>query len=194
LNGLEEVDGSALPAAPASLAVSDDGAALLVAVPDNPQTSSTGGVFVFTRGDSGPRLIAAKIIADVSFFPASHDALLTDKDGNSVTLLADVARNATTRWVFTDDRLSAPTTAKASLDGQRILLGSAGNDWIALLDRDGGNAQFIPCACSPDRAQPLNNPVYQVTDPSKGLLWILDLSQDPRLFFVPIADASGESQ
>jgi hypothetical protein len=190
---MEEIDASSLPGAPAALAISDDGAVLLASVPDNAQTSASGGVFVFNRGDSGPRLIAAKTASDLSFFAASHDALLTDESGNSVTLLADVGGNGTARWVFMDDRLSAPSMAKPSLDGQRILIGSARNSWIALLDRDGGNPVIMPCACSPDRAVPLNNLVYQVTDPGKELLWILDLSQGPQLFFVPISEASGAS-
>ncbi|HEV8413569.1 MAG TPA: hypothetical protein VGQ49_08235 [Bryobacteraceae bacterium] len=190
---LEEIDASSLPGPPNALAISDDGAVLLASVPDNAQTSASGGVFVFDRGDSGPHLIAPKMASDLSFFAASHDALLTDEIGNSVTLLADVGGNATVRWVFMDDRLPAPSMAKPSLDRQRILVGSARSNSIAVLDLDGGNPVIMPCACSPDRAGPLNNGVYQLTDPGKDLLWILDLSQGPQLFFVPISEASGTS-
>jgi hypothetical protein len=190
---LEEVDTSLLPGAFAALAISDDGAVLLASVPDNAETSASGGVFAFNRGDSSPQLIAAKMASDLSFLAASHDALLTDESGNSVTLLADAGGNATARWVFMDDRLSAPSIAKPSLDRQRILVGSSRNNLIAVLDLDGGNPIIMTCACSPDRAGPLNNAVYQLTDPGKGLLWILDLSQGPQLFFVPISEASSAS-
>lgn len=194
LDRLEEIDTSALPGAPAKLAISDDGAILLVSVPDDAQTSSAGGVFVFSGGDIGPRLLAAKAASDLSFLPESHDALIADGAANSVTVLQDVAGSATSQWTFVDDRLPAPSLARASLDGQRIVLGSAENNLVALLDKNGTNPIFVPCACSPDRAGPLSNLVYQITDPASGLLWILDLSRDPRLYFVPIAPVTSESQ
>lgn len=194
LDRLEEIDTSALPDAPAALAISDDGAILLVSVPANAQTSSAGGVFVFSRGDNGPRLLNANAASGLSFLPGSHDALIADEAANTVTALQDVAGSATPLWTFVDDRLHAPSVARATLDGQRILLGSTQNNLMALLDRSGTNPIFVPCACSPDRAGPLSNLVYQLTDPGRGVLWILDLSQDPRLYFVPIAPATGESQ
>jgi len=187
---VQEIDASMLPRAPAAIAISDDGAVLLASVPDNAETLASGGVFVFHRGDNGPRLITANVASDLSFLPASHDALVTDESRNSVTLLADVGGDASAKWVFMDERLPAPSMAKPSLDGQRILVGSTNNSLIALLDRDGGNPVIVSCACSPDRAGALNNLDYQVTDPAKGLLWILDLSQDPQFFFVPISEAS----
>jgi hypothetical protein len=194
LDRLEEIDVSALPAAPNALAVSDDGGVLLVSVPDNTDTSSAGGVFVFSRGESGPRLIAGQMASDLNFFAESHDALMTNENSNSVTALQDVDNAAAAKWIFTDDRLSAPSVARTSLDGKRIVVGSANNSVVALLDRDGGNATFLACGCSPNRTSPLSNSVYQLTDPGNGLLWILDLSQEPRLFFVPVPDASGDPQ
>jgi len=194
LDRLEEIDTSALPGAPTTFAISDDGAILLVSVPDNAQTTSAGGVFMFSRGDSGPRLLAAKAASDLSFFPESHDALIADDAANSVTALQDIAGSATSQWTFVDDRLPAPRSARATLDGQRIIVSSAENNLAALLDRNGMNPVFVPCACSPNRAGPLSNLVYQLTDPGSGLLWILDLSKNPRLYFVPVPPLSGESQ
>jgi hypothetical protein len=194
LDRIEASDISALPGAPAALAISDDGAVLLVSVPGNAQTSSAGGVFVFSRGDSGPRLVAPTAASDLSFLPDSHDALITAETSNSVTALQDVGGTATSQWTFADDRLPAPNSARASLDGQRILLASAKNNLVVLLDRNGNNPVFVPCSCSPDRTGPLSKFVYQLTDPGSGLLWILDLSLDPRLYFVPVAPLSGDSQ
>jgi hypothetical protein len=191
---IEEIDLSTLPGAPAEIAISDDGGVLMVSVAGNSQTSSTGGVFVFSRGDSGPRLLAASPASDVSFLPDSHDALITDQTSNFVTALQDVGGNAASEWVFADDRLPDPGRAQASLDGERILLVGAKSNLVALLDRKGTHPVFLPCTCSPDRIRPLNNFVYQLTDPNSGLLWILDLSHDPQLLFVPIPPASGEPQ
>ena len=44
VDAIQQVDASALPDAPATLAISDDGGVLLVSSPDN-------GVFVFTAGN-----------------------------------------------------------------------------------------------------------------------------------------------
>jgi hypothetical protein len=192
LDRVEEIDVSSLPGAPAALAISDDGAVLVVSVAGDTQTSSAGGVFVFNRGDSGPRLVA-NAASDLSFFPDSHDALLTDETSNSVTSFQDMGGVATSQWVFVDDRLPAPRSARAGFDGGRILIAGADN-LVALLDRNGANPTFLSCTCSPDRISPLSNSVYQLTGADSGLLWILDLSHDPQLLFVPIPPASGESQ
>ena len=194
LDRIEEIDISALPGAPAAFAISDDGAVLLVSVPDNAQTTTAGGVFVFNPTGSGPRLLAATAASDLSFLPGSHDALITTETSSSVTALQDVGGTATSQWTFVDDRLPAPSSARASLDGQRILLASVKNNLVVLLDRNGNYPVFVPCSCSPDRTAPLNKFVYQLTDPGSGLLWILDLSIDPRLYFVPAASLSGDSQ
>jgi len=170
LDRLEEIDTSALPGPPGKLAISDDGAVLLVSVADNTQTSAIGGVFVVSRTGSGPYLIATSAASDLSFFPGSHDALIVDEHANSVTAFQDTGGVATARWTFVDDRLPAPSLARASLDGQQILLGSAANNLVALLDRNGTNPIFMACACSPDRTAPLTSSVYQLTDPGSGLL------------------------
>jgi hypothetical protein len=194
LDRIQEIDLSALPGAPAALAISDDGAVLAVSVAGNTQTSSPGGVFVFNGTGSGPRLVAPTAVSDLSFFPNSHDALITNETSNSVTALQDIDGIAASQWTFADDRLPAPSSARASLDGQRILIASAKNNLVALLDRNGANAVFVPCSCSPDRTGLLSDFVYQLTDPGVGLLWILDFSQDPRLYFVPVPPVSSESQ
>ena len=193
LDLIEEIDVSALPGAPSALAISDDGTALLVSFAGGEQSSTAGGVFVFSRAGTGPRLVAATAASDLSFFPDSHDALVTDETSNSVTALRDVSGVAATQWTFIDDRLPAPSSAR-SWDGQRILLASAKNNLVALLDRNGANPVFLPCSCSPDHTGRLSNFVYQLTDPGIGLLWILDFSQDPRSYFVPVTPMSGESQ
>jgi hypothetical protein len=194
LDQVADIDMSALPGAPSALAVADDGAVLLVSIPGDLQSSSPGGVFALNRGESGPRFIAGQTASDVSFIGNSHDALITDENANSITALQDAGGAATLQWIFVDDRLPAPSVARVSLDGQRILVGSTKNSTIALLDRDGSNPVFLPCACSPSQLAPLSGLVYQLTDPSSGLIWIIDLTQDPRLLFVPIPPLTGDSQ
>jgi hypothetical protein len=196
-NQVVDIDMSALPSTPSGLAVSDDGAVLLVSIPGDPQSSSPGGVFAFNRDGSGPRFLARQAASDVSFIGASHDALITDGNANSVTALQDAGGAATLQWIFVDDRLPAPSVARVSMDGQRVLVGSVGsakNGTIALLNRDGSAPLFLACACSPNQMAPLSGSIYQLTDTASGLLWIMDLTQDPRLLFVPIPPVTGDSQ
>jgi hypothetical protein len=194
LDRLEEVDISALPSAPVALAISDDGAVFLVSVPGNTENSYPGGVYVFSRGDSAPRLVTGSMASDLNFLAESHDALITDEGANSVTALADIGGTATSQWVFVDDRMAAPSVARANPDSLQIVIGSAKDNAVALLNRNGGDAVFIPCACVPNRINPLNGSVYQLTDPDSGLIWILDLTQEPRLLFVPMPPLPGDSQ
>ena len=194
LDQVTDVDLSGLASAPSGLAVTDDGAVLLVSIPGDPQSSSPGGVVAFNRGESTPRFIAGQTASDVSFIGNSHDALITDDTANSITALQDAGGAATLQWIFVDDRFPAPSVARVSLDGQRILVGSTKNGAIALLNRDGSNPVFLPCTCSPSQMAPLSGLVYQLTDTASGLIWILDLTQDPRLLFVPIPPLTGDSQ
>jgi hypothetical protein len=194
LDQMADVDMSALPSAPLAFAVSDDGVVLLVSIPGDPESSSPGGVFAFNRGESAPRFIAGQTASGVSFIGGSHDALIADENANSITDLQDAGGAATIQWVFVDDRLPAPSVARVSLDGQRILAGSAKNGLIALLNLDSSNPVFLPCTCSPNQMAPLSGLVYQITDPSSGLIWIMDLTQDPRILFVPVPPVAGDSQ
>ena len=194
LDQVADIDMSALPLAPLALALSDDGAVLLVSVPGDPQSSSPGGVFAFNRGESAPHFIAGQTASGVSFIGSSHDALIADENANSITDLQDAGGAATIQWIFVDDRLPAPSVARVSADGQRILVGSTKNGIIALLNLDGSNPVFLPCTCSANQMAPLSGSVYQLTDPSSGLIWIVDLTQDPRILFVPIPPVAGDSQ
>jgi len=189
-----EIGTSTLPGVPSALAISDDGAVLLVSVPDNPETSAKGGVFVLNRGSRSFRLVAGQIASELAFFPGSHDALLTNANDNSVSAVRDVSGAATVEWIFSDDRMIAPSAARVVDDGQRILVASSSGRAVALLDRNGRNPVFLPCNCAPNQIAPLKGSVYQITDSSSGLIWNVDLTQEPRLLFVPVPPTPGDLQ
>ncbi len=180
------IDTSTLPGVPSALAISDDGAVVLVSVPDNTETSAKGGVFVLARGSRSFHFVSGQVASDLAFFPGSHDALLTNATDNSVTAVRDVNGAATFAWIFTDDRLIAPSVARVLDDGQRILVASSSTGVVAVLDRDGRNPVFLPCNCAPNQIAPLRGSVYQLTDSSGGLIWIVDLTDEPHLWFVPV--------
>ncbi len=162
---------------------------MLVAARDNPDNSSPGGVFVLTNASSAPRLVAGGGQSTLTFLPDSHDALIVDESANSVTAIQDAGGASAPMWVFADDRLGAAKLARSSGDGQHLLLASPSHNTLAVLDRNGGNPAFIPCTCSPDQIEPMSGSVYQITDWAGGLIWILDLTSNPRVFFVPTPEA-----
>jgi hypothetical protein len=192
VNAIQQVDASALPDAPATLAISDDGAVLLTSSPDN-------GVFVFTAGNGAPRLISGGTPSGVMFLPDSHDALISDETAGTLTAIQDAGGGAAPLWVFSDDRLGPPSLARTSLDGQQVIAASENNNTLAVLDRNGGNPVFVPCTCSPSEINPLGGSAYKITDSTNGLLWILvppnaGLSSGARIFFVPVPEASTSAQ
>jgi hypothetical protein len=184
-------DLSALASAPGNIAISDDGTVLLVSSRD---ATSPGGVFVFSGTDGTPRLVGAGNASGLMFLPDSHDGLIVDENAKTVTALQDIGGGAAPLWIFQDDRLGAPRLARGSKDGRNILVASSNNNTAAVLDRNGGNAVFIPCTCSPTEIEPLSGAVYQITDSAAGLMWILDLTSEPRIFFVPVSEHSSDPQ
>jgi hypothetical protein len=182
-----QFDASVLPIAPGTVAISDDGTVLLVASPD---TTSPGGVFVFSGAGGSPRLVGSGNASGLMFLPDSHDGLIVDENAKTVTALQDAGGAAATLWVFQDDRLGAPRLARGSKDGKQILIASAYSNTAAVLDRNGGNPVFVPCTCSPTEMEPLGGLAFQITDSSAGLMWILDLTSGQRIFFVPTPEAA----
>ena len=192
VDAIQHVDASVLPGAPATLAISDDGGVLLISSPGS-------GVFVFTAGNGAPRLISGGTPSGLMFLPDSHDALIADETVRTLTAIQDTGNAAAPLWVFSDDRLGAPSLARASLDGQQVIATSASNNTLAVLDRNGGNAVFVPCTCSPAEINPLGGSAYKITDSANGLLWILvppnvGLGSGARIFFVPVPEASASTQ
>jgi len=192
-----QVDLSTLPNAPDVVAISDDGALLLVGVRENADCSPTQGeVFVFTPDAAAPRSIASvQHVSAIAFLAQSHDALLADDVANSVTFVSDVANGANIVWAFTSQQLPSPDSVQASPDRQSFLVASSTNSLIGILDAAGSHAVVVACDCVPAELRPLNAALtYQITEPANGLLWVLDGRMSyPRVFFVPIPSDSGQT-
>jgi hypothetical protein len=178
------------------IAISDDGSLLLAGVRENADGSpAQGEVFLFSSEAAAWRSIATVQHASaIAFVWQSHNALLADDVAGSVTLVGDVAHLANIAWAFRSQQMTAPDSVQASPDRQSFLVGSSTNSMVAILDAGGSNAVVVDCSCSPSELRPLNvASTYQITEPSNGLLWVLDGGGSyPRVFFVPIPD-SGQS-
>lgn len=180
-----QVDLSGLSGSPVAFAISDDGAVLLAGV--------GGEVFLFSQGN-GPRSIAqGKRVSALAFLGQSHDALIADGVDNSIRLVRDAAGGAGPAWTFTDPRLPSPDSVQASADNQRVFAASSTNNTIAMIDSSGAGGTFVTCQCAPTGMHALSlTSVYQITEPSNGLLWIFDGSvSQGRVLFVPVPAGQG---
>ncbi|MBI1895889.1 MAG: hypothetical protein HYS04_05035 [Acidobacteria bacterium] len=173
----------ALAAAPAALAVSDDGS-LLLAV-----TREDESVVVSILEDGvETRLITSAGAGSVRFLRSSRDALIADTAGNRVLLLRDASE------LVTLANLDQPSAAAASPDGRRIVVASAASRTLAALDPNGEILYSAECDCTPALLEPLaGGALFRLTDPAEGPAWVFDASgPEPRLAFLPGLGASDE--
>jgi len=190
-----QLDISALPQAPDSLAISDDGAVVLAGVIENATgQAASGEVFVVPPGGTAPRSIVVVWHASaMAFFTQSHDVLISDDAANSITMLSDAAGQANRQWTFSNPGLPAPDSVQVSPDRKTVLAGSSTNGVLAILDATGANPPvFLSCQCAPMELRPFKPAsIYQVTEPGHGLLWILDSNAaNARVLFVPVPNDS----
>lgn len=194
-----QLDISALPQAPDTLAISDDGAVVLAGVIENPAGQAAAGeVFLVPPDGTAPRSVAVVQHASaIAFYIQSHDVLIADDAANSITMLSDAAGQASPQWTFSDPGLPAPDSVQVSADRKTVLAGSSTNGILAILDATATNPPvFLSCQCAPTELRPFKPAsIYQVTEPGNGLLWILDSNpMNPRVLFVPVpsdSDGSG---
>jgi hypothetical protein len=181
-------------AAPNVLAISDDAAVVLAGVVENTNgEAARGEVFVIPQDGNAPRSIGpAQHVSALAFFRKSHDVVAADDAANSVTMVSDAGGAAARKWMFTDAGLPAPDSVQVSPDNKSIVAGSSRSQKLAMLDAAGANAVFVSCMCAPTEVHPLiDAAIYQVTEVTSGLLWILDSNPlNPRVLFVPVPNES----
>jgi hypothetical protein len=151
-----------------ALAVSDDGAAVAASLEE--------GVAVF-EPESTRILTAPARAAAIAFLPGTRDFLAGDKEiylvkADETLLLAAEA---------------APIALAASRDGKRAFAVNEGASDLLAIDIAAGSLTTVACPCEPRSLAPLaGNAVFRLTDPSSGLVWMLDADRDePAALFVP---------
>lgn len=188
-----QIDLSVLPNAPDALAISDDGSLVLAGVRENADGDPPQGeVFVLGSATASRSIATVAHASALAFVAQSHDALYSDDLANTVALMQDAGGSANVSWNFTGPPISAPDSVYASPDGKYFFAGSSTNGMVAILDSSGSNPAVVACACAPSELRPLTaTSIYQLTEPSGGLLWILDNeATNPRALFVPIPSPS----
>lgn len=150
-----------------SLALSDDGAILLIAEGGEVRQAGAGG-----------GKVAAGVMA--AFAPGGHDAAVAD--GAGVTLVRGVDGEAQST-VLAASGIARPVGLAFSADGGTVFAAVAGG--LVALSTAGGSASQVACACQPAGLTAMGR-LFRLNDLGQGPLWLLDpTGQVPRTVFVP---------
>jgi hypothetical protein len=205
---------STLPAAPSLVAVSEDGASLLLSVTEG----DGAGLYHLpgylpTEQSAAPRRAApaswpprrdpqpvtsagAGVAQRVALFQSvsglrfagnGSDALVADGAASAVYLIQDASGSAQiTLLGSAQNGLSQPVAVEAMDDG-RVLVANAGTGKLTILHRDGAPAVSVACGCAPSVLHQLaGNTVYRLTEPSQQPMWLLDAGGlESRIVAVP---------
>jgi hypothetical protein len=196
------VNTSTLRAAPSHVAVSEDGASLLLSVSEGdaaglyylpgylPAEGSIGPKDVVPAATTHPRDLQSaasagagfarsvgnfQSVSGLRFAGSGSDALIADGVANAVYLIQDVSGSQHISMLGSaQDGLSQPVAIEA-MDAGGVLVANAGTRRLTMLYRDGTPAVSIPCGCAPSVLHQLaGNSVYRLTEPSKEPMWLLD--------------------
>jgi hypothetical protein len=203
-----QVDMAALPDPVGLLAVSEDGSALLAAIPEGDSTAVyhlttapaprqvdlsaeiADGVPVtpleIPAATPARRLAVFATVSALEFMGESLDALVADAGSSAVYLMQDATGSAQTVLLGSErDGLAKPSWVRA-LDSRRVLVANGESGNITILYRDGASPSSIPCDCSLTGLSPLGRAVFRLTEPSSEPLLLLDAGGiEPRIVVVP---------
>jgi len=176
------IDLAVLPGLLSSLAVSDDGRAVLVAFTD----AGMGAVYLI-HSDQKRVITPVGDVRAMTFLSNSLDAVIADTAANEVRLLKDVTGVATNQILAEESRgISHPLALQVSADNSRVFALNSGAAAITTLDLTTGLLTHLPINGSASRLQRLNGDVFQLTDDSREPMLLLDAaSPEARIVFVP---------
>ena len=163
-------------ARPAPMALTDDGAWLLVAANGSAQLVGAGGSHSIANAGRGSL---------VAFAPGSHDAALLD-GRQSLTIIRSVDSGPAQQPLTPSSGVAGATGLEFSADGQSLYLAGPGTT-VTLFDLAGGAQTPVVCGCSATGLTRMGN-VYRLNELGAGPLWVLDPAPGhQRIVFVPAA-------
>lgn len=163
------------PAAYGSMALSDDGALLLVA------TGAT--VRLVGAGTAANSFDTAGRDTVVAFAPGTHDAVLATRYGADVIRGVDNLRDR--QALAPAAPLDSAAGVAFSQDGKSLFL--AGGQGVTVFDLASGASTTVACNCAATRLERMGG-VYRLNAFGAGPLWLLDPAAGaPRIVFVPAA-------
>lgn len=167
-----------LRATRSAMAVSDDGAWVLVA--------AAGTVRLYGISGEARSLMSISDGALVSFAPSGTDAAIADAAGAGLVLYRDLAGSPKNTTIASAERLASPVGLAFSSDGRRLFLaGAAGS--VSAFDVVSGARSEFSCNCEPALLAPMGE-LLRLTHAGSGPLWLLDPRPGrEQIVFVPAA-------
>ncbi|HEY2019042.1 MAG TPA: hypothetical protein VGH38_36300 [Bryobacteraceae bacterium] len=163
---------------PAALAISDDGAYLLLNVNASIRLLGSGGD---TRN-----LADASVGALVAFAAKGHDGAVSDPLGAGLVLYRDLAGSAQQSVVAApDDSTASPAGLAFSGDGRKLFLASSTARSVSMFDLQTGDRAAIACNCVPAGLVSMGS-LFRLNELGTAPLWLFDAgAAEPRIVFVP---------
>ncbi len=185
-----QIDLSAISSPVTAVAVSDEGAVVLVAVSDG----NSGTVYAATA-DGLASLRAGGLFPALSFAPHSHDAVAADQLADQVILIRDAGGSSTLSVIASSGQgVGKPASAAFSADGNFVVVGNLRTTTLLRLDLAAGSAVSTDCACRPERLSRLTgNSIFLIgstADPDSSSLAVTLFDGDsssPRVSLIPSA-------
>lgn len=166
-------------------AVSDDGAAVLLALWDG----HTGSLYRLNPDGTEDLAWSAGRISAATFLAGTSIAMAADQDNSTVNRF-ELAAGAVQTSVVADSSsgLTSPQSLASSADNLRVFALNK-DETVTILDLTGGASLNLSCSCQPNGLHRLaGNDVFRLTDPSGDPTWVLAAGMDPpRVVFIPPA-------
>ena len=173
------------PAAPQSIAISDDG--LVLACFGDADTPSR--LYSIRSGGAPQSVGAGQRITAISFLPGSDSALVADETARQIIMYTLSDSSVTQAVVGTEaDGVSDPVAINISGAGRWAIVGNAADQTVLRIDLSGAVSPLtFPCNCHPSEITRLaGDAVFQLGELSDQPLWIFDGDDvNPRVVFVP---------
>jgi len=167
---------------PAALALSDDGAALLVASVNSVQLFASGANLGQLVSTSGPALVA--------FVPGQQNAAIADLQGAGIVLAQNLLNGPSTQVLAPSDATIQSASALAySADGAQLLLASSSGQSVTAFNLAAGSRNSLACNCSPSTLTRIGD-WFRLNELGRDPLWLLDAKAASQLVFVPAAPPS----
>jgi len=180
---LRELDASGVVGQAATLAVSDDGAVVLVRAVD-----SDGAAGLWLVGEAGARRLQVDQPSGVGFFAGRHDVVVGDDATVSALIILDVGGTETeVPLVSGVDGMAGFSSVASSGDGKRVFLADGKSGNVAVMDVETGQLVVVGCGCQVTGFSRLRgSEVFRLNDASKDAISVLDASGvEPRIVMVP---------
>ncbi len=166
--------------APDSIALSDDGTALLFITGNS--------VELFNGAADQGKLLDTTGSALVAFAPGTHDAAVVDRSGAGILLFHNLGGSTDSVVLAApDDTIQSSSAVAFSPDASRLLLANASGQSVSIFDLGAGTRSSIACSCAPAALVRVGD-VFRLNELGPEPLWLLDArTATATLTFVPAA-------